>query len=489
MILYFLRSVKGMTTVTMDKVILRTPHLAVAIFAEVDNTTLANCNIISETWGSFIDVKKVKWLRIILKYAGNMTEFADQWKVLLRRTSVKIVKEIALLVEEFFCANAKRKDYQWSPFVIAADRGNLELYQYTLYKLNQRNFAQVDHTKALEFATMGSHLECCKFIIANVTEKNLRKSKSMKFCLHWAARYGHLEVFKLLIENTSDKNPSWNFGWTPLHEAASGGHLNCVYSALEHNGAMPMDIAAKNGHLEICKFLIMNIADKNPSNVYGMTALHVAARFNQLEACNLIMKSVVDKNPLNQSGRTPLHLAAKAGHLEICRLLIDSVVDKNPGDNMRWTPLGEAISGGHVQVCKLIMDNLEEDVDKERLVGIAVEYSHFELCEFLIDGEKGSNCNPISQLFFFTLLMIMFPKQFLDSKISKWRTYGFFVSLLLATFPISICGFYLTVAIFWDQMNFWVQFYGLCLFHFVLWIFIIGPILQSSVKRMKGLKN
>ena len=79
--------------------------------------------------------------------------------------------------------------------------------------------------------------------------------------------------------------------------------------------------------------------------------------------------------------------------------------------------------------------------------------------------------------------MIMFPKQFLDTKLSKWRTYGFFISLLLATFANK------TVAIFLDQMNFWVQFYGLYLFHFVLWIFIIGPILQSSVKRMKGLKK
>ena len=126
---------------------LRTSHLAVAIFEEVDNMTLANCNIIGETWGSFIEAKKVKWLRIILKYAGNMTEFADYWKVLLRRTTVQIVKEIALPVEDFFCANPKRKDYQWSPFVIAADRGNIELYQYILYKLNQSDLAQVDKQK------------------------------------------------------------------------------------------------------------------------------------------------------------------------------------------------------------------------------------------------------------------------------------------------------------------------------------------------------
>ena len=65
----------------MDEVILRTPHIAVAIFTEVDNKTLADCSIVSENWGSFIDMKKVKWLRIILKYDGNMTKFAKHWKV------------------------------------------------------------------------------------------------------------------------------------------------------------------------------------------------------------------------------------------------------------------------------------------------------------------------------------------------------------------------------------------------------------------------
>ena len=82
----------------MDEVILRTPHIAVAIFMEVDNKTLADCNIVSENWGSFIDMKKVKWLRIILKYAENMTKFANHWKVLLHRTSVKVVREIAWTV-------------------------------------------------------------------------------------------------------------------------------------------------------------------------------------------------------------------------------------------------------------------------------------------------------------------------------------------------------------------------------------------------------
>ena len=359
----------------MDNMILRIPYIAQLIFAEVDDKTLANCKTVSETWVSFIGLKKNEWLRVILKYSGNMIEFADHWKLLLRRTPVKTVKEIALTVGEFFSANPKRKDFQWSPFVIAADRGHQELYQYILDKLHQTDLAQLDQTKALAFATMGDHLEVCKLIIANLTEKIPRREMTMIPPrreitmippLHCAARYGHLELFKLLIENTSDKNPQCNFGWTPLHEAAGGGYLKCdlIFNVNEYNGMLPIDIAAKDGHMEICKFLIVNIADKNPGSMNGTSALHVAAWCGQLEAYKLIMQSVVDKNPQNHYGQTPLHFAAKAGQLEICRLIIDSVADKNPGyvngQTPSWTPLHEAAQSGHLEVCKLILENIDE---------------------------------------------------------------------------------------------------------------------------------
>ena len=177
---------------------------------------------------------------------------------------------------------------------------------------------------------------------------------------------------------------------------------------------------------------------------------------------------------------------------------IDSVVDKNPENSLnywtglRWSPLGEAVSSGHLQVVKLIMSKVEEVVNKEVLARIAVENSHFGLCEFLIDGEKGSNCNPISQLFFFTLLSIMFPLQFKASKCVKWNVYGFFVELLLSTFAIFVL---LPICLspvrggemFWDSKALLVLLHGHFLFHFILWLKFFGPLLQSFAKRMKGL--
>ena len=229
--------------------------------------------------------------------------------------------------------------------------------------------------------------------------------------LHCAARYGNLELFKLLIENTSDENPQSKFGWTPLHEAAAGGYLNWDQKAdvLDYNGMLPIDITAKDGHMEICKFLIVNIADKNPGSINGTSPLHVAAWCGQLEAYKLIMQSVVDKNPQNYYGQTPLHFAAEAGQSEICRLIIDSVADKNPGyvngRTLSWTPLHEAAKSGHLEVCKLIVENINEVIDKEDIIDIASEYGHIELCRFL----SKYSFNPVFQLFFIIMLTFLFP--------------------------------------------------------------------------------
>ena len=76
----------------MDNMIFRIPYIAQLIFEEVDDKTLVNCKTVSETWVTFIGMTKIEWLRIILKYAANMTEFADHWKLLLRRTSVLLKK-------------------------------------------------------------------------------------------------------------------------------------------------------------------------------------------------------------------------------------------------------------------------------------------------------------------------------------------------------------------------------------------------------------
>ena len=44
--------------------------------------------------------------------------------------------------------------------------------------------------------------------------------------LHVAATYGHLEVCKLILQHVQNKNPAASNGWTPLHSAAQMGPVS-----------------------------------------------------------------------------------------------------------------------------------------------------------------------------------------------------------------------------------------------------------------------
>ena len=57
-----------------------------------------------------------------------------------------------------------------------------------------------------------------------------------------------------------DKNPKDGNGWTPLHSAAKGGHL------------------------EVCKFILENVEDKNLKKDDGGTPLHSVAQDGALWA-------------------------------------------------------------------------------------------------------------------------------------------------------------------------------------------------------------
>ncbi|PIT82184.1 ankyrin repeat domain-containing protein [Limnohabitans sp. 15K] len=109
-----------------------------------------------------------------------------------------------------------------------------------------------------------------------------------------AALKGYLPLVKQLVENNADVNKT---GWTPLHYAASGGHVSIVEFLLENsayidaespNGSTPLMMAAMYGSPESVKVLIQAGADLNIKNQLGLTALDFAVRGNRQNAKELI---------------------------------------------------------------------------------------------------------------------------------------------------------------------------------------------------------
>ncbi len=99
-----------------------------------------------------------------------------------------------------------------------------------------------------------------------------------------AALRGQLDWVKKLVDRDADVNKT---GWTPLHYAATGGHVPVIEYLLEHsayidaespNGTTPLMMAAMYGSPEAVKHLIQAGADLQIKNGGNMTALDFAQR-------------------------------------------------------------------------------------------------------------------------------------------------------------------------------------------------------------------
>lgn len=114
--------------------------------------------------------------------------------------------------------------------------------------------------------------------------------------LMMAALKGELELATQMVKKGADVNKT---GWTPLHYAASNGHVPVIQLLLENhayidaespNGTTPLMMASMYGSPEAVKVLLDEGADSNLKNQQGMTALDFANRGKRPDAIELLTK-------------------------------------------------------------------------------------------------------------------------------------------------------------------------------------------------------
>ena len=203
--------------------------------------------------------------------------------------------------------------------------------------------------------------------------------------LFLAAENGRLKEVKRIVQNSEDKNPRDKNGWTPLHFASRYGHLNIVKflvpflsdknpkSGAQFHEITPLHQAATFGKLHIIEYLCQQIeGDINPSNSHGGTVLHWAAQYGHLDVVCFYTNTLTNPNPESLTnnqfrGRTPLHCAALKGHLPVVKHICRLLQDKNPKDSNGQTPLHLAAYWGHLEVVKYLVRHVEDIHPKDGL--------------------------------------------------------------------------------------------------------------------------
>jgi len=223
----------------MEEAGLRTPHILEQINELIDYKSLVAFKEASRILCTVIENQKsgkYQTTRMIQAYVKNSAEFGKDWRIVFQKLSAEKLSEFGILVKDFYKALSSRFEENWSPMHIAAERGHLDFCKF---------MAKVSVTKSFKwspllFSAQAGHLEVSKYLYSEIDNKTPRIGPFQISAQHLAAKNGHLDIFRFLHENMHVLNPAMEEGITPLHLAAQNGHFDvCKYicDTTQSNGA------------------------------------------------------------------------------------------------------------------------------------------------------------------------------------------------------------------------------------------------------------
>ncbi|XP_037949813.1 uncharacterized protein LOC119680877 [Teleopsis dalmanni] len=254
-----------------------------------------------------------------------------------------------------------------------------------LHQLSDSNRIELHKGKALVhiLANDGNHqlleraLNACKGPIDLEIE-----DYNGQTALNIAARNGHLDVVKLLLNFTQPCNDG------------TGRMRRIDVNHADRDGWTPLRSASWGGHTEVVKLLILqpsckiDLADKE-----GRTALRAAAWSGHEDILKILIESGADVNSVDRQGRTSLIAASYMGHYDIVEILLENGADVNHLDLDGRSALCVAALCGSSGYSKVISTLLEHGANTDQLDNdgmspllVSSFEGNAEVCELLLEN-------------------------------------------------------------------------------------------------------
>ena len=154
----------------------------------------------------------------------------------------------------------------------------------------------------------------------------------MSSLLQLAAQQGHSEICNTLLDCGADPNMVTSTRATALLAACQNGHVKTVECLLNHN-ADP------------------NLARSSD----GITPLSIASQNGHHKVAALLLSRFADVDRDRTDNITPLLIAALNGHSKVVELLLRNNADINCVSREGMTPLFAAAKNGHAETVKVLL--------------------------------------------------------------------------------------------------------------------------------------
>ncbi|RXN28612.1 fem-1 -like protein [Labeo rohita] len=193
-----------------------------------------------------------------------------------------------------------------------------------------------------------------------------------------AARDGKLRLLQKLLENKSDHDvmklmAEKTNGATPLLMAARYGHLELVEYLIECccapvevggsvnfdgeiiEGAPPLWAASAAGHLKVVQSLLGHGASVNNTTLTNSTPLRAACFDGHLDIVKYLVEHKADLEVANRHGHTCLMISCYKGHREIAQYLLEKGADVNRKSVKGNTALHDCAESGSLEIMKMLL--------------------------------------------------------------------------------------------------------------------------------------
>ena len=192
--------------------------------------------------------------------------------------------------------------------------------------------------------------------------------------LHWAVRNGHSSFVRVLLEHSCAPSPRTRFyQQTPLHCAADRGLTSIAkmlieggaeLNARDYRGWTPLHVAVDQNYGEIVGLLLEKGSDINVRSNNGNSVLHFV-RDTDLELYRFLLQKVEDKDPRDEHDSTPIMYAAAHGRQDIVQILMDFGASTKSVDDYGNSPADIARSEGHESLANFIEHPPKSFIDEE----------------------------------------------------------------------------------------------------------------------------
>lgn len=246
----------------------------------------------------------------------------------------------------------------------------------------------------------------------------------LKTAVFNAARDGKLRLLQKLLENKEGDEVTKLMGEktngaTPLLMAARYGHLDLVEYLLECccapvevggsvnfdgetiEGAPPLWAASAAGHLKVVQSLLGHGASVNSTTLTNSTPLRAACFDGHLDIVKYLVEHKADLEVANRHGHTCLMISCYKGHKEIAQYLLERGADVNRKSVKGNTALHDCAESGSLEIMRMLLRfgaSMEQDGYMMTPLLSASVTGHTNIVDYLTTHQQTSHKERIDAL-------------------------------------------------------------------------------------------